>query len=309
MNGGGAQNVPPPNNAEQALSARVDKYIEHVRLERGLADNTVTAYRQDLESFVAAMGADVAHPTRQDVTRYLSSIKGNGKKASSISRTLASLKGWFAWQKASNLIAQDPCDAMQHPQKAKHLPQVLTPDEVSAMIAVAEKERDRLIVELLYGAGLRVSELVKLDWKDLNLSQRYIRCMGKGSKERIVPFGNQALACLQAHAAQQPPGAKTRVTPLLCDKQGKRLSRLVVWQVIKRLAKKAQITKSLSPHTLRHSFATHLLENGADLRAVQELLGHSSVVTTQLYTHVSRNHLRRAYQLAQQNFNNEAPSA
>ena len=184
------------------------------------------------------------------------------------------------------------------------------------MIRAADKTRDRLIIELLYGAGLRVSELVKLDWKDVNQSQGFIRCLGKGSKERIVPFGEQAAICLKQFLTEPVPAQKlttrgaaplnARAVPLLLDKHGKRLSRLVVWQVIKRMAVKAKINKTLSPHTLRHSFATHLLENGADLRAVQELLGHSSVVTTQLYTHVSRGHLRRAYQNAQQNF--QSPS-
>ena len=222
------------------------------------------------------------------------------------------------------------------------LPQVLTQDEVLRLLAVAEKSRDRLIIELLYGAGLRVSELVGLDRKDVNLSQNYLRCLGKGAKERIVPFGNQALRSLQDYwseeasksAKENESGknktsmsarmkariiqsekaskklantrklshAHVRIQPLLLGIDGKRLTRLVVWQIVKRLATAAGITKKLSPHTLRHSFATHLLENGADLRAVQELLGHSSVVTTQLYTHVSRGHLRKAYHSAQQTF-------
>jgi integrase/recombinase XerD len=197
-----------------------------------------------------------------------------------------------------------------------------------------------VIIELLYGAGLRVSELIDLKQKDINLSQKYLRCQGKGGKERIVPFGEKALLAINDYQSElaisansrdaarslkrkrgrpkrefkdhglvategtmEPSRTKKGNTPLLKDLKGKKLSRLVVWQIIKRLTQKAGIAKQLSPHSLRHSFATHLLENGADLRAVQELLGHSSVVTTQLYTHISRGHLRRAYQSAQQSFN------
>lgn len=192
---------------------------------------------------------------------------------------------------------------MQNPQKAKRLPQVLTPAEVAALIRVSNKPRERVAVELLYGAGLRVSELVNLNWSDISLSQGYLRCFGKGSKERVVPIGSMANEALKSYKAEIGPEKKTNLRmgqPIFCNRQGKRLSRLVVWQIIKRLASKAGITKKLSPHTLRHSFATHLIENGADLRAVQELLGHTSVVTTQLYTHISRAHLRRAYESAQQ---------
>lgn len=310
---------------ELTLQQRVEAYISHIAKERGLSPNTVAAYNRDLTAFVKSfqinreksaaamqMQSKATEPTRQDIARFLFGLKGSGHSSSSIARALASLRGWFGWQKDMRMIENDPCETMQNPQQARHLPQVLTPDEVAAMIESAEKTRDRLIIELLYGAGLRVSELVKLDLKDVNLSQGFIRCVGKGSKERIVPFGERAASCLKQFLQEPQPEQRVttrgaaplnaRAVPLLRDKQGKRLSRLVVWQVIKRIATRAKINKTLSPHTLRHSFATHLLENGADLRAVQELLGHSSVVTTQLYTHVSRGHLRRAYESAQQNF-------
>jgi integrase/recombinase XerD len=307
------------------LPQRLEGYISHIAKERGLSPNTVAAYKRDLAAFIKSfqvsaktgdaamqMQLRVTEPTRQDIARFLFGLKGNGHRSSSIARALASLRGWFGWQKDMRMIEHDPCETMQNPQQARRLPQVLTPDEVAAMIQAAAKTRDRLIIELLYGAGLRVSELVRLDLKDINLSQGFIRCIGKGSKERIVPFGERAASCLKQFLTEPQPEPRVttrgttplnaRAIPLLRDKHGKRLSRLVVWQVVKRMAVRAKITKTLSPHTLRHSFATHLLENGADLRAVQELLGHASVVTTQLYTHVSRGHLRRAYQNAQQNF-------
>jgi integrase/recombinase XerD len=323
------------------------RYLEYIAKDRGLSKNTLLAYQRDLTAFIAYCNGQSENLQRTDIARHLSQLKSQGHKSSSLARTLASLRGWFSWQKNIGLIANDPTEAFNNPQRARHLPQILTPDEVTGMLAVAKKARDRLIVELLYGAGLRVSELVDLDIKDLNLSQMQLRCLGKGSKERIVPFGAQALQAIKTYQQeteeQKPhkdrrttrnkkrrsskivrevplpqtknsPGirprgsaqalaANRRMDPLLKDLQGKRLSRLVVWQIIKRLALLAGIRKELSPHSLRHSFATHLLENGADLRAVQELLGHSSVVTTQLYTHISRSHLRKAYHNAQETFN------
>jgi integrase/recombinase XerD len=298
-----------PHLESTSLSDTLRDYLRHIELERGLSANTVAAYQSDLLAFIRALKGN-NDPTRQDIARYLSSQKASGQSSATTTRILASLRGWFVWQRAVGLRQNDPCEGFQSPQKAKHLPQVLTPDEVARMLSVAEKSRDKLIIELLYGAGLRVSELTRLDLKDVNLSQGYIRCLGKGSKERIVPFGKLALAALKEYLSEPrkfPPPTKSaplnaKAVPLLIDLKGNRLSRLVVWQTIKRLAYRAKIQKNLSPHSLRHSFATHLLEGGADLRSVQELLGHSSVVTTQLYTHLSRNHLRRAYQNAQETF-------
>ena len=329
-------NTAPRADIHDALA----RYLEYIAKDRGLSKNTQLAYERDLRAFNNAFSSQNGKPLqRSDIARYLASLKSKGHKTTSLARILATLRGWFTWQKNMGLLDFNPTESFNNPQRARHLPQILTPDEVSAMLACAQKARDRLIVELLYGAGLRVSELVDLDVKDINLSQQQLRCIGKGSKERIVPFGSQALTALRAYQKEiaddesaalaltqtikkrgRPKGSKTsgaitsgaqvnnrkaankRVEPLLKDLAGKRLSRLVVWQVIKRLAEKANIRKDISPHTLRHSFATHLLENGADLRAVQELLGHSSVVTTQLYTHISRSHLRKAYQSAQENF-------
>lgn len=299
--------TPPSGSA--SLSDALRDYLRHIKHERGLSDNTVLAYRSDLIAFVKWLKGNES-PTRHDIARYISGQKAAGQSAATTTRILASLRGWFAWQRVVGVRQTDPCDGFQSPQKAKHLPQVLTPDEVTRMLAVCEKSRDRLIVELLYGAGLRVSELTKLDLKDINMSQGYIRCVGKGSKERIVPFGSLAMNALKdylseskAHNKQHIPArGAAKPAPLLLDQSNKRLSRIVVWQIIKRLARKAGVQKNLSPHSLRHSFATHLLEGGADLRSVQELLGHSSVVTTQLYTHLSRSHLRKAYQSAQQSF-------
>jgi integrase/recombinase XerD len=302
----------------QELTKGATDYLEFVGKERGLADNTLAAYKNDITDFIDWYSRQGGQLDRQLLGRYLQGLKAKGIKPSTLSRRLATMRGWFDWMRQSNRLSSDPCEGVLNPKKPTKLPQVLTTTEINNMIAAAESDRDKLIMELLYGAGLRVSELCSLCIKDINLSHGYVRCIGKGAKERIVPIGRAALGSLQRYLASEerlkskPVEATTKglkpvrrssraiLSPsLLADRKGKQLSRLVVWQIIKRLATRAKVTKNLSPHTLRHSFATHLLENGADLRVVQELLGHSSVTTTQLYTHISRSHLKKAYLAAQ----------
>ncbi len=279
----------------------LNDYLDYVYKDKGLSVNTLMAYRRDLSSFTKSLSSPSI--ARQDITRYLSKLSSEGKKPSTVARNLASLRGWFDWQKASGLIKNDPCQSLQGPQKAKHLPQVLTTSEINSLLSACKNLKEKLIIELLYGAGLRVSELVHLNWSDVNLTQGSVKCFGKGSKERIVPIGKKAIETILDYKQEMGKlwGNKTASSqPVFTNRRGQRLSRLVVWQTLKRLAKNSHLYKKLSPHTLRHSFATHLLENGADLRVVQELLGHASIITTQLYTHLSRAHLRRTYQLAQQ---------
>ncbi len=286
----------------------IENYLDYVHRDKGLSRNTMLAYKRDLQSFTESLSGKQFN--RQEVIRYLSSLSVQGKKPSTVARSLASLRGWFIWQKASGLIVDDPSQNLLNPQKAKYLPQVLTSSEIESLLQASKNLREKLIVELLYGAGLRVSEMVNLNWGNINLSQSSVKCFGKGSKERIVPMGKQALKVILEYKSEMSKlwGNKTASNcPLLINRRGQRLSRLVVWQIIRRLAKTAKLHKKPTPHTLRHSFATHLLENGADLRVVQELLGHANIITTQLYTHLSRAHLRRTYQQAQQHlaFNND----
>ena len=348
------------------LAQKRDKYLRYLRRERGLSENTIEAYKNDLIAFTAWQRLRGNTLDRLSVTGYLQQLKAEGMKASTISRRLATLRGWFDWQIQYDLIERDPSEGIMNPKMARMLPHILASQEINSMIGAAENEREKVIVELLYGAGLRVSELVTLRLKDINLSHGYVRCLGKGSKERIVPIGKKAVSAMiqyielderltpqavptrdvekssdrttrnnssrksiikkapgriRAIVRKIAPGSSEPASPasrsttarpirgrrkleessptLLADRKGKALSRLVVWQIIKRLAKKAKVKKPPSPHTLRHSFATHLLENGADLRVVQELLGHASIVTTQLYTHISRKHLKKAYMSAQ----------
>ncbi len=279
----------------------IDNYLDYIYKDKGLSFNTLLAYQRDLKTFNLSSSSKLIN--RQEITRYLSNLSVQGRKPSTVARNLASLKGWFVWQKACGYIVDDPCQSLQAPQRAKYLPQVLSLPEIELLLGASKNLRDKLIVELLYGAGLRVSELTQLNWSDINLTQSSIKCFGKGSKERIVPIGQEGLKAITAYKEQMATTLKGRTLPgkpVFLNGRGKRLSRLVVWQTLKRLAKAANLYKKLSPHTLRHSFATHLLENGADLRVVQELLGHTSIITTQLYTHLSRAHLRRTYQHAQE---------
>lgn len=303
------------------LIASARRYLDHLTRDRGLSPNTIAAYQNDLTGFIFWLPPNTDRVDRAHVTRYLTVLKSSGHKPSTLARNLATLRGWFTWQKTAGKIDSDPSDGLINPQRVRRLPQVLTTSEVNAMIAAAATKRDRAIIELLYGAGLRVSELTNLELKDINVNHGFVRCFGKGSKERIVPIGRQAVHAVREYLQEQAEIAASKSTPsggttsgaapkvsarsaqisrpLFPDRVGQKCSRLVIWQVVKRLAARANVHKPLSPHTLRHSFATHLLENGADLRSVQELLGHSSIVTTQLYTHISRKHLKKAYMKAQ----------
>jgi integrase/recombinase XerD len=295
------------NSLKQLVSDNntpIDDYLQYLVEDKGLSPNTVSAYESDLRAFLLYHQNNNNKFDRRAIIDYLKLLKGKGYRSSSLARILASLRGFLGYLTAKGYLEQNPCLAIENPHRERKLPQILSAAEVASMIETARSPRDKAIIELLYGSGLRVSELTGLDLKDINFNQSYLRCIGKGNKERVVPVGEKALNSLKTYLSSMKEKAKSqqlvpRSNPLFKDKSGERLSRLVVWQVVKRTAKLANIQKQLSPHTLRHSFATHLLENGADLRVVQELLGHANVVTTQFYTHISRQHLRRVYDKAQ----------
>ena len=274
-------------------------YIEYITRDKSLSKNTQLAYRRDLTSFVKyCVQSKLEAIQRHDITRYLLSLKGKGQKPASISRNLACLRGWFAWQKNTGAIKTDPTEALSNPQRAKMLPSVLTQEEVKRLLAVATKSRDRLIIELLYGAGLRVSELVNLRYSQVNLNQGVIRIMGKGNRERLIPLGEEAVRWLNefARSARGEILLERQTDYLFPTRRGDRMTRQAFWHIIKRYARKAGVDRELSPHTLRHAFATHLLNHGADLRVVQMLLGHSDLSTTQIYTHVARERMKELHQ-------------
>ena len=287
----------------QQLKQVIDSYLSYLEIERGLSSNTLAAYRRDLNSFLQFLPQGPLVIDRNLVILYLAQLKKKGLRSTSIARALASLRGCFRWARQFLLLNFDPTDGIQNPQKEKRLPRVLTISETAQLINAIKGPRNRALIELLYGAGMRVSELVNLELSQINFQRGFIRCIGKGDKERIIPIGQQALESLKAYLPNSAKSNKSKTRRLVFpDRHGKPLARAWVWQIIKRAAKRAGIAAQPSPHTLRHSFATHLLENGADLRVVQELLGHASIVTTQLYTHVSRRHLRQVYESAQVKF-------
>lgn len=292
-----------------AMEAAADAYLSYALAERGLARNTVEAYARDLvdfSDFAARRGVtEPAAVRRSTLTLYLLSLRRRGLAPSTVARRLAAIRGLTAFLLREGQIADDPALDLSPAKRAHRLPTVLAVDEVERILSQPRGEdpaslRDRAILELLYAAGLRVGELVALDVGDVHLSMEYVRCVGKGSKERIVPIGSQAVNAMRNYLVLARPalaGRRAR-TALFLNKRGGRLTRQSVWAVLKGHAARAGIRKPLSPHTLRHSFATHLLDGGADLRAVQEMLGHASIVTTQIYTHLTRSRLREVYRRA-----------
>lgn len=284
----------------------VDAFLAYAMAEAGLAGNSVDAYYRDLRDFADfAARRDVRTPgqvTRAAVTVYLLELRKRGRSVSTVKRRTAALRSFFRFLQRENLIDHDPTLDLQPPRPARRLPRVLTEEEVGQLLAMPDPAtpigaRDRALLELLYASGLRVSEATHLDLGDADLSEETVRVVGKGNRQRVVPVGSQAIAALSAYLrGMRPRLALGRTTQaLFLNRRGGRLSRQGCWKLLRRYARAAGITRALTPHVLRHSFATHLLEHGADLRAVQEMLGHASVGTTQVYTHVSRARLRDVY--------------
>ena len=279
----------------------LSEYLEYLEVEKGLAQNTLEAYRRDLTSFLdfckLRKVSDIADIERTDLNSFILKLREDNYNPTSVMRKIASLRGFFKWFCANEYGKKNPAQTLEQPKLPKHLPKVMTIEELNQILNTNLTEEETLIVELLYGCGLRVSELVNLQLNNIDIKSKYIQCYGKGSKERIVPFGEKAKAALKKYL-------KVRDLIILKNKlvdnkilflkdDGKQITRQDVYNFIKKQGEK--IHKHISPHTLRHSFATHLLENGADLRVVQELLGHSDVSTTQLYTHITKKRLKEVY--------------
>ena len=277
----------------------LEQFLDYLMLERGLSHNSVEAYRRDLEAHFGALRlqriSKLNQVREEHLMHYLTALRGRAAP-STVMRKLSAIKGFYRYWVREGKLKQDPTAQLDSPRSRRHLPQTLTLEEVERMIKEAGRAkrngaRDAAMLELLYASGLRVSELVNLQVDQLNLNLGFLRCVGKGSKERIVPLGRKAIAVIEEYLKQRPPQ-----TPMLFPgRRGKQLTRIACWQLVRRYARQAGITQSISPHTLRHSFATHLLEGGADLRAIQEMLGHADIGTTQIYTHVSADHLREVY--------------
>lgn len=279
----------------------LSNYIDYLSLERGLSSNTEEAYRRDLMEFIDYLDTNGLENfdaiQRSHINFYIRDLRRKNLAPTSVTRKIASLRGWFKWMMGMNLINHDPTVSVEQPKLSKHLPKVLSVSEVDALLSCDLSITQKAILEVLYATGLRVSELSNLKISNINLKHSYVKCFGKGSKERIVPIGKVAKEALSTYLSERENIIQVNDESkefLFLHSDGKKITRQDIYKMIKNLGETV-LKKHITPHTLRHSFATHMLENGADLRIVQELLGHSDVATTQLYTHVSKKRLKDVY--------------
>jgi len=289
------------------MTGRMQLFLEYLTVELGLSANTRQAYERDLRLFCKTLGFKnsdaLVNVNREQITGYMTQLKEKGLAAATIARKLAAIKAFYRFMTAEGYMDANPAEVVEAGTKGIKLPRVLSEDEVVRLlnqpdITTAEGFRDRTMLEVLYATGMRVSELINLTLERVDLNMKYIIAFGKGSKERIVPLGSVAAEFLQQYLEKVRPkltheDRNTNIVFLAFG--GHELTRQRFWQIIRAYGRKANINKVLTPHILRHSFATHLLDNGADLRSVQELLGHSDISTTQIYTHLTNKRLRDIY--------------
>ncbi len=284
----------------------VPAFLKHLAVERGLSINTQDAYGRDLkrlESFLKTSRVPVNRARRQDLLSHVRTLRQSGLSPKSVARAINTLRMFYRFLLAEGEAKQDPTSELDAPRTWKSLPRFLTFEEVDLLLAAPDPTkplglRDAAMLEVLYATGIRVSELLSLKVEDLNLEVGYLTCMGKGSKERLVPLGRKAIERLREYLGKVRPELARRAaasTILFTNRNGAKMTRQGFWKILKAHGANAGIKRRLSPHVLRHSFATHLLEHGADLRAVQMMLGHADISTTQIYTHVNRERLRRIY--------------
>lgn len=284
------------------------EYIIYLKIERGLSANTVTSYKRDIEKYLTFLMekkiTQLDEVSRFEILDFLQTLRQSGAADNSIIRMVSSLRKFHQYLKRESIVSDDPMQLIDTPKKASTLPKAISPQAVEQLLEAPDTTtplgvRDRTILELMYATGLRISELVNLKLSDMHLTMGFIQTMGKGEKERIIPLGEIASQWLDhyldgARVYLQDQSAETSEYVFL-NSRGKGLSRQGVWKKVKQLALEAGINQNVTPHTLRHSFATHLLENGADLRMVQELLGHADISTTQIYTHITKTRLKQVY--------------
>lgn len=289
------------------MTGRMQLFLEYLTVELGLSANTRQAYERDLRLFCKTLGFKnsdaLVNVSREQITGYMTQLKEKGLAAATIARKLAAIKAFYRFMTAEGYMDANPAEVVEAGTKGIKLPRVLSEDEVVRLlnqpdITTAEGFRDRTMLEVLYATGMRVSELINLTLDRVDLNMKYIIAFGKGSKERIVPLGSVAAEFLQQYIEKVRPKlthADRNTNIVFLAFGGHELTRQRFWQIIRAYGRKANINKALTPHILRHSFATHLLDNGADLRSVQELLGHSDISTTQIYTHLTNKRLRDIY--------------
>jgi integrase/recombinase XerD len=282
---------------------RLEAYRDHLSLERGLSARTVDAYVREAERVVEWLGerGRQTPPSvrADDMREFVYSLKDRGLKATSIRRAISALRTYFGWLVLEGAIAADPTDRIEPPRVGRRLPGVLSLDEVVRILEAPDAGdalywRDRALLEFAYASGVRVSELIGLRIRDLALDEGFARVFGKGSKERVVPVGGAARRALEVYLRELRPSIERGKGKgvVFLNARGQPLSRMGVWKILRKHVSRAGVTRRVTPHTLRHSFATHLLEGGADLAAVQEMLGHADISTTQIYTHVDREYLK-----------------
>jgi integrase/recombinase XerD len=288
------------------LTSHLEEFLTAMVVERGMADNTGAAYARDLHKYLAFLqGKGIANPTEVALTHlqeFLGSLRKAGLSSRSVARVTSTLRTFHRFLASQGYVRSDPTSLLRSPRLSRHLPSVLSPEEVDRLLGAPKVStpiglRDKAMLEFLYATGLRVSELLNLALTHVDLTVGFVRCLGKGAKERVVPVGASASHWVKAYLAEGRPAlAKGGGTPFLfLGRRGRRLTRQAFWKGIKAYARRVGIRKQVTPHTLRHSFATHLLERGADLRSVQLMLGHADISTTQIYTHVSRARLQEIY--------------
>ncbi|HOJ12316.1 MAG TPA: site-specific tyrosine recombinase XerD [Clostridiales bacterium] len=283
----------------------VQKYIDYLENGRQLANNTLQSYKRDLEQYISYLNemnlCNINATDKTTVINYLLHLQKKGRATSTISRNLASIRSFYQYLAKSNIIDTDPTLELESPKVEKKLPQILSPQEVELLLEQPKcidlkGYRDKAMLELLYATGIRVSELINLDCSDINYDLSYIKC-NNGVKERVIPIGSLAIKALQDYLlkARKNMIRNNDEKALFININGKRLTRQGFWKIIKQYKNQAKIGKDITPHTLRHSFAAHLLENGADLRSIQEMLGHSDISSTQIYAQIARNRIKEVY--------------
>lgn len=286
----------------------IDSFLDYLTVERGLAKNTTIAYRRDLNiylDFIIGLGRNaLSQISKNDITGFMLFAKEKGISPVSISRRLAAIRMFHRFLARERVLKSDPTTLIDSPKLWKKVPDTLSLNEVEALIAQPQTRdfqgaRDRAILETLYATGMRVSEATGLKSADVNLDIGFLRCIGKGNKERVIPLGRKAISSIRRYLEfARPHFLKNKTSDILfINRSGTKLSRQSIWKLIKQYAKEAKIKKPVKVHTLRHSFATHLLERGADLRSVQEMLGHSNISTTQIYTHIDKERLKSIHKM------------
>ncbi len=288
------------------MEHRLDDFINFLAIERNLAANTISAYASDLVKYIEFLSArgigDFNDVKPEDIVAYITQLRKDELSSFTIARNLSALRMFHRFLVSENVTDANPTESISSPRLAKRLPQVLEQFEIDRLIEQPDTttvlgQRDRALLEFAYATGVRVSELIAISLNDLMLDDQLVRVFGKGSRVRLVPIGEQAIAAVTQYLQQSRPRLlkQHRTSTLFLNQQGKGLTRMGFWKILRKYAIQAGITRSVSPHTLRHSFATHLIEGGADLRAVQEMMGHVNIATTQIYTHLDREYLKEVH--------------